>query len=252
MSAPSGRPVPDHVRTALLGAAVFLPGLVAVLLVPLRDTVDPANAALVMVVAVVAVACGGDRLAGILAALSAAAWFDLVLTRPYRSLAIDARDDVVSALVLLVVGVVVAEVAGWGRRRRDEAVRATRRLAGVEAALDAMDPAAPAPTRLGTAAPHLSELLGVRSVEVVQVPPTDGAAWLGPDGRVEVDGAVCDVDRFGLPRTRPVVVAGPGGRALVMQAGIGAHPSDAQRLAAVALAGWVLTSPRSAPSPAGR
>jgi K+-sensing histidine kinase KdpD len=45
---------------------------------------DADDAALVLVVVIVAVAANGHRLAGLLAALSAAAWFDFFLTAPHR------------------------------------------------------------------------------------------------------------------------------------------------------------------------
>ncbi len=57
---------------------------------------------------VVLVAISGDRLAGGLAALSAAAWFDVFLTRPYRQFAISKPSDAVTTAVLLAVGVTLA------------------------------------------------------------------------------------------------------------------------------------------------
>ncbi|MFF7295447.1 DUF4118 domain-containing protein [Streptomyces sp. NPDC008265] len=69
-------------RAALL-AALLVPFLVALALVPIRTDLSATNAALVLVVAVVAVAAVGTRAAGALAALSAAAWFDFFLTEPY-------------------------------------------------------------------------------------------------------------------------------------------------------------------------
>ncbi|MGA5500046.1 hypothetical protein [Streptomyces umbrinus] len=66
----TGYPLRD--RLALL-AGLAGPFLVALLLVPFRTDLSRTNAALILVVAVVAVAALGSRVAGVLAALSAAA-----------------------------------------------------------------------------------------------------------------------------------------------------------------------------------
>ena len=105
----------------LLLAAVVGPLAAGAALIPLRDRIDNTNIALLLVVAVVAVASGGRRPAAVAAALSAAAAFNLFHTRPYYSLRIDSSDDIVTALLLLVVGIAVGELALRGRRARYEA-----------------------------------------------------------------------------------------------------------------------------------
>ncbi|MFI5617135.1 DUF4118 domain-containing protein [Streptomyces sp. NPDC051567] len=104
-----------HDRLALV-AALVVPFLVALALVPLRTGLSTANAALVLVVAVVAVAATGTRTAGALAALSATAWFDFFLTRPYQRFAVAGREDLQTAALLLVVGLVVSQLAVRARR----------------------------------------------------------------------------------------------------------------------------------------
>ncbi|MFD4137791.1 MULTISPECIES: DUF4118 domain-containing protein [unclassified Streptomyces] len=104
-----------HDRIALI-AAVVAPFLVALALVPFRTSLSATNAALVLVVAVVAVAANGSRPAGALAALSAAAWFDFFLTQPYQRFAITDRDDIETAVLLLIVGLVVSQLAVRVRR----------------------------------------------------------------------------------------------------------------------------------------
>ena len=61
-----------------------------------------------------------------MAALSAAGAFNFFFTEPYYSLRIDSRDDVETAVLLLLVGLAVGQLAGRGwrprrrrRRRRD-------------------------------------------------------------------------------------------------------------------------------------
>jgi K+-sensing histidine kinase KdpD len=70
-------------RLALI-AALLVPLGACAALVPVRTTFPNTDAALVLVAVVVAVAANGHRLAGVLAALSAAAWFDFFLTQPYE------------------------------------------------------------------------------------------------------------------------------------------------------------------------
>ena len=99
-----------------LAAGLVSPLLVALALVPFRADLSHTNAALVLVVVVVAVAALGSRMAGVLAALSAAAWFarggaaigHSFLTRPYETFDISASADVETAVLLLVVGLIVS------------------------------------------------------------------------------------------------------------------------------------------------
>lgn len=84
-----------------LAAGLVVPFLVALALVPFRTDLSATNAALILVVAVVAVASLGTRWAGALAALSAAAWFDFFPTRPCQRFAIHERDDIETAVLLL-------------------------------------------------------------------------------------------------------------------------------------------------------
>ena len=65
-------------------AGVAAPLALAAILVPFRTNFANTDAALAMILLVVAVAAVGNRLAGYVAALSAAAWFDFFLTRPYE------------------------------------------------------------------------------------------------------------------------------------------------------------------------
>ncbi|WP_374777290.1 DUF4118 domain-containing protein [Streptomyces sp. NBC_01310] len=106
-----------HDPAALL-AGLVAPFLVALALVPSRTELSATNEALIMVVAVVAVAALGTRAAGALAALSAAAWYDFFLTRPYRQFAIDDGEEIQTAVLLLVVGLVVSQLAVRVRRLR--------------------------------------------------------------------------------------------------------------------------------------
>ncbi|QES51341.1 histidine kinase [Streptomyces venezuelae] len=106
----------------VLLAALVVPFLVALALVPFRTDLSSTNEALILVVAVVAVGAAGTRAAGVVAALSAAVWFDFFLTRPYNRFTIDDRAELETAVLLLVVGLVVGQLAVRTRRLEAETV----------------------------------------------------------------------------------------------------------------------------------
>lgn len=100
---------------------VIAPVFVAGLLVGVRDSVQNANIALVLVVVVVLAAAIGGRRAGICAAVVAALSFDFFHTTPYLRLSIDTADDMETTLLLLAVALPVAHIAAGGRRAQASA-----------------------------------------------------------------------------------------------------------------------------------
>src|SRR5438067_971363 len=110
---------PDY-RLKAVGIAIagFGPLLVAAALVPLRDDLASANALLVFVVVVVlASACGGWA-SGVVAAVVSTLAFDFFLTTPYLSFNIEHTGDVVTALLLIGIGLIVVALMSVGRRSR--------------------------------------------------------------------------------------------------------------------------------------
>ena len=101
---------------AAVAAALMLPLASAAILLPWRGSWSNTNVALLLVVAVVAVAATGNRLAGALAAVSAAAWFDFFFTQPYERFTISHSSDVTTFVLLLVVGLAVSQLAAYARR----------------------------------------------------------------------------------------------------------------------------------------
>jgi Domain of unknown function (DUF4118) len=99
-----------------VGAALAGPLAASAVLLPLRAGWSNTNAALLLVVVVVAVAAAGNRHAGALAAVGAAVWFDFFFTLPYYRLTIRSSDDVTTAVLLLVTGLVVSQLAAWARK----------------------------------------------------------------------------------------------------------------------------------------
>ena len=118
-------------RNPVLAGSLLVPPAVCALLTPFRDNFDNANAALLLVVVIVGVAAFGIRLAGVLAAVSSAVWFDFFLTVPYDTFTINSRDDVEQTVLLLVIGGLVTEIAIWGRRQQAKASRNHGYLDGV-------------------------------------------------------------------------------------------------------------------------
>jgi K+-sensing histidine kinase KdpD len=105
------------------------PILVAALLVPLRDDMVVANLALVLVIVVVLAAAVGGRGAGAVAAIVSVLSFDFFLTKPYLSMQIESADDVETAVLLLVIGLIVGEIVVRARRTRSVAARGAEEIA---------------------------------------------------------------------------------------------------------------------------
>lgn len=112
----------DAARAVGLAVAAFGPLLVAGVLVPFRDDIASANIVLVFVLTVVLGAAIGTRWSGALTAVVAAMSYDFFFTHPYQSLKIDDSDDILTTLLLLVIGLVVAEIVTYSRRHRAASV----------------------------------------------------------------------------------------------------------------------------------
>jgi Domain of unknown function (DUF4118) len=101
---------------AAIAAAVVAPLAAAAILLPWRGSWSNTNVALLLVVVVVAVAATGNRVAGAIAAIGAAVWFDFFFTVPYEHFSIRHSSDVTTFVLLLVVGVAVSQLAAHARR----------------------------------------------------------------------------------------------------------------------------------------
>ncbi len=224
------------------GISLIAPFAAALALVPFRDQLASTNAALILVVIVVGVSSLGQRLAGLVTALSAGLWFDAFLTRPYGRLSIDDPADVETAALLLIVGLAVAELATWGRRQQAAASRADGYTAGIAAAAASVSDDAPPAVLIEQVRPQLVQLLQAESCRFDYGRGVLGGRHprLRSDGEVEVDGAICDIERYGLPVQQEIeillVASGRYMGRFVVQARHGSHPSLAQRLVAVTLA----------------
>ena len=230
-------------RVAVL-AALAAPLALAAVLVPFRSSFPNTDAALAMILVVVAVAANGYRLAGILAAVSAAVWFDFFLTRPYEQFTINQRNDIETTVLLLVIGVAVTELAVWGRRGNTAASRRAGYLDGINAAAQAAAIGGSAPMLTDQVTGQLTRVLSLQSC-LFQY----GVAGLGQPARMHHDGSVTvahrtwDVDAEGFPPGTDVELLVESGGVFqgrfLMTPLPGARPTSEQRLLAVALADQV-------------
>jgi K+-sensing histidine kinase KdpD len=159
------------------------------------------TAALVLVVCVVAAGASGDRVAGVVAAVSAGAWFDFFFTPPIRSFKVINSDDVQATVLLLVVGIAVSEIAQWGRRQQARSSRRAGYLDGVLGAADVVAQSSSSPTELvDYARRQIVEVLGIdRCTFEPAGANVSSVTSLNHDGTVTRRGARLDVDRDGLP-----------------------------------------------------
>lgn len=231
-------------REPTLGIPIggLLPIVIAAALVSVRDVVDNANVALALVVVVVVAAVTGGRLAGAVAAVSAALSFDFFHTTPYLSLTMDSGDDVETTLLLLVVGILVGTIAARGRwaaaavsDARDEIER-VHRLAELTASGE--DGAAV----VGTAQQELTELLSLDGCRFEALPYDAELPVLGRSGALTQRSHRYQESAFALPSggvSLPVLARGrPVGRfVLTPHPGVGVTLE--RRIVAVALADQV-------------
>jgi K+-sensing histidine kinase KdpD len=230
-------------RLAVL-IALVAPLVLAAILVPFRASFPNTDAALALLLVVVAVAANGYRLAGYIAAVSAAVWFDFFLTRPYERFTITRRADIETTILLVVIGVAITELAVWGRRQYTAASRRAGYLDGINAAAQAAAAGDSPSALIEHVCRQLTQVLSVQSCRFQY-----GVAGIGQPARMQRDGTVVaarrrwDTGTEGFPPgadTELLVESGGvfQGRFLMTPAP-DARPTLEQRLLAIALADQV-------------
>jgi K+-sensing histidine kinase KdpD len=219
-----------HDRLAA-AAGLAAPFLVALALAPFRTSLSHTNAALILVVVVVAVAALGSRTAGVLGAVSAAAWFDFFLTRPYETFDITASADIETAALLLVVGVIVSQLAARARRLEVVTVTDAGYLARIHTTAALAQSANSADTVVDHVRRELTELLGLSACRF------EYGTLIGRPPRLQKDGSVTGVT--GWPQSEIELRAYGNGHYLgrfMLTPGPGPVPPLQARLVAVTLA----------------
>jgi hypothetical protein len=225
-------------RIAIL-AALAAPVAAAAILLPFRASWSNTNAAMLLVVVVVGVAAIGNRVAGGLAAVSAAAWFDFFFTVPYYRFTIRSTADITTAVLLLVVGVAVSQLAARARRLQVIAITDAGYLAQIHQTAS-LTQTARSPDAV---ADHVREqLIGLLDLEGCRF---EYGSLLGHPPRLEPDGTVIaghgkwDVEESGLPGEEIELRTFGNGQyygRFMMKPKPGSKPSLQARLVAVTLA----------------
>ncbi len=238
--------VPREHRAVVRVAAFVLPAGVCAVLSGFDHRVSAATAVLVLVLVVVGAAATGDRLAGVVAALSGGAWYDFFLTQPYRQFTMSDPEDITVTVLLIVIGVAVTEVALWGHRQQAGAGRRSGYLEGVLRTAEVVAARDESSSSLvDLVARQIADVLGVDACRFVPGPVQDARlAVLAHDGSVTRNGHPVKVERDGLPsdeETALLVTRGGEtlGHFVLTAAGDLAYPSLEQRRVAVLLANQV-------------
>ncbi len=233
--------MPDYLTRDRLAVLVALAGplALAAILVPFRASFPNTDAALAMLLVVVAVAANGYRLAGVLAAVSTAVWFDFFFTQPYERFSIRTSADATTAVLLLVVGVAVSQLAARARRLRVITITDAGYLAQIHETA-ALATSATVPDDVARhVVQQLIPLLDLQECRFQY------GALLGHPPRLEPDGTVMtsyghrDVELAGLPGEEIELRVYGNGRyygRFMMKPKPGAKPSLQARLVAVTLA----------------
>ena len=225
-------------RAAVL-AGLLVPLAVAAVLMPWRASWSNTNVALLLVVAVVAVAVLGSRAAGALAAVSASAWFDFFFTRPYERFTIRGSADITTAVLLLVVGLAVSQLAARARRLRVVTITDAGYLAQIHEAASIAKSAGAAETVVDTVRDQLISVLDLEDCHFEYGTLLGHPPRLEPDGTVVIGHTRWDVEQFGLPAAEielRVFAYGQYYGRFMMRGQPGAKPSLQARLVAVTLA----------------
>ena len=151
-------------------AALVGPLAVSGITVAFRGQLFPTNAALVLVLPVLAAAILGGRVGGAVSAGIATLCFDFFFTRPYYSFTINRRDDVETTIVLLAVGLVVGELVVRSRRSQRVAIASRREVDQVRRVAELAAGAGSRGRLINLVEREVVELLGARGARFERPP----------------------------------------------------------------------------------
>ena len=194
---------------------------------------------LILVLAVAVVSAAGLRPAGLVAAATTALAYDYFWTEPYYSFRIFNTNDILTVLLLVLVGGAIEQLSWWAGRQRAAAARRLDYLTALRRAAEPIAPETHAAT-LEAVSNMVSTVLDADSCRLVlgeRMPMT----VLHSDGSVTRAGRVMDVDTDGLPTDDVIAIpvprpeAGPGYFAVIAATHV-ARPRPEQRQVAALLA----------------
>ena len=185
-SEPSAKAAP-HIGIPGWIAAVLGPLAVSGVIVVFRGELFATNAALVLVLPVLAAAILGGRVGGAVSAGVATLCFDFFFTRPYYSFTINRRDDVETTIVLLAVGLVVGELVVRSRRSQQLAMASRREVDQVRRVAELAAGAGSRGRLISVVEDEVVALLGARGARFERAPFSTTLARLG-HGMVTIPG----------------------------------------------------------------
>ena len=194
-------------RSAVWAAAVFLGPAVAALLTLARPQLHENHVTLILVLTVAVVSAAGLRPAGLVAAATTGLAYDYFWTEPYYSFRIFDTQDVLTVLLLVVVGGAIEQLSWWAGRQRAVAVRRRDYLTALRRAAEPIAPEAHAAT-LRAILDTMCTVLDADSCDLVLdegLPTT----VLHGDGSVTRAGRVMDVNKVGLPTDDVIAIPVP-------------------------------------------
>ncbi len=231
-----------HPDAVAVIAGLTVPLAVSAVLVPFRTSFPNTDAALALVVVIVAVAASGHRRAGLIASVSTALSFDFFLTKPYERLTITRSTDIETTVLLLVVGIAVTEIAARSRMHRTAAHEEAGFVADIHSAAAAVATGEEAQFLVMRVAAQLRDLLFLRDCRFDPAVSEQHRAVLTQDGDVILAGMRWGVEQMGLPGQEvelPIVYQGLFYGRFVMVPTPGRPVSRERRIVATALAGQV-------------
>ena len=169
------RYIPDDGQKAFgLAIGGLAPLVISGILVPFRtDSIVAVNVALVFVIVVVIAAAEGGRTAGIVAAVVSTLSFDFFFTRPFQSLKIDNGDDIGTAVLLLVISLLVAQLVGFAHRSRKRSDRTYEDTIRVHRVAELAAGGAPIDAIIGAVEAEVTGLLSLRECRYEAVPTVE-------------------------------------------------------------------------------
>jgi len=221
-------------------AALAAPLAAAAVLLPFRASWSNTNVALLLVVVVVGVAAAGNRVAGGLAAVWAAVWFDFFFTVPYYRFTIHSPADVTTAVLLLLTGLVVSQLAARARRLKVVAVTDAGYLAQIHETASLAKSATAPDVVVNHVRQQLVGLLDLEGARFEYGTLLGHPPRLEPDGTVTVGRSRWDVELAGLPAEEIELRTFGNGQyygRFMLSARPSSRPSLQARLVAVTLAG---------------
>ncbi|MEO5901115.1 MAG: DUF4118 domain-containing protein [Ilumatobacteraceae bacterium] len=193
------------------GGAIAAFGLAAVL-VPLRDTLGPANVALLVTVVVVLSAVVGGRTAGALTGVVGAITFNFLYTKPYLTLRVSDSKDIATIVLIVVIGLGIGQLTSLRSRQRRAHTTGLRSLRGIEAIAALASAGAGTHELWDAIRTELIDSLQLTDARWEQGEPEPGRPTIDRDGHLDVSRHTFTGHGFALPDNGAQVPVVAGGR----------------------------------------